>query len=233
MGAGHCGSRRSGILDVRARGGGVLSGGGLLRGRHPSAALLVRVGCELQRRRGLRRRHPGRPASLHRGLRVDPALSRVLVTAATLAIIAVGCARHHLRGDGPARPDSGRRDADAGDAGWLPPRPDVGPRPDAPLGPPPDAPCRPVGIILSFPGAECDARAEAICDEWAQAAAPAGTFAHAVCVNFGAGTLTCEVGDYCDAAGCRCTPSEVCARGLVCMSDTPDGPTRCGRGCGF
>ena len=165
---------------------------------------------------------------------MDPALRQLaaLIFGAVLVLPAAGCARHHLRGEalGDARPL--RLDAGATDTAPLPVDRDAGPDRDARAAPPPDARCTPTGVLLSFRGDECDAAAEARCDDWAQSQARFGTFAHAVCVNVGGHTLSCATGDYCPGdAGCRCTPSEICALGRVCMSDTPDGPTYCGRGC--
>ncbi len=73
---------------------------------------------------------------------------------------------------------------------------------------------------------EIEAECQRIAADWAR-----GRYAHTRCItgDIGGGNLssTCAIGNACDARGCGCSFTRGCGFGDVCVSDTPDGLTRC------
>ncbi len=84
---------------------------------------------------------------------------------------------------------------------------------------------------VNFPA--CDDGGYQLCAARATAQA-AGAYPHSTCLRHGGMPIhaTCAAADSCDDGGrCFCNPSRICATTEVCVSDTPDGPTRCVAAC--
>lgn len=149
-------------------------------------------------------------------------MQRNLITAVLISSSAVsGCHASHLRPERDAASpppldafvaDAPEHDAGSRDAGR--PTTDTGPCPhDYIIFPS----CTPAELQMCFDRA------------WAQAA---GAIPHVSCVQLGDTYATCAAADSCDSTGrCLCNASRICATNEVCVSDTPDGPTRCRRVC--
>lgn len=149
-------------------------------------------------------------------------MQRNLITAVLISSSAVsGCYASHLRPERDAASpppldafvaDAPEHDAGSRDAGR--PTTDTGPCPhDYIIFPS----CTPAELQMCFDRA------------WAQAA---GAIPHVSCVQLGDTYATCAAADSCDSTGrCLCNASRICATNEVCVSDTPDGPTRCQRFC--
>ncbi len=205
--------------DQRLRGGAPLPtrGGALLHPPPRGDDVSVRRDAWLHRGRGLRQRHPRRTnplrASVRRALTSSPVLAL-----ATVVVIGQGCYRSHERAD-PADdagfPDAEFDDGSSGSSDTNSPPLEVGPS------------C--TSRDTAWPGTctpEIELECQRIAMDWAR-----GRYGHTRClsIDLGGGNFSsaCSLGDFCVGGGCSCTPTRGCGSGDVCVSDTPDGPTRC------
>jgi hypothetical protein len=214
----ECGTGRNLRDQSLRRGTLVLARRDRLRGRRRRDPLLLRDATQLPARGDLCLGHTRWLAALRAGMR------RALAAAVMTAAILGGCYRSHERprdasdpSDGVSTSDAWPNDDASHDGSF-----DVNPASleaggicdsrDMTWG----TPCTPEIQI------ECERRAQ----EWAR-----GRYGHSRCVDVSMRFSTCTIGEYCEEDRCTCTPTRACGPRDVCVSDTPDGPTRCVRRC--
>lgn len=211
-------SVRAGLRERRGRGSSPVraaprrcphadSGTTARRPAHTSAAHLpVRRDARVLRWAGLRQRHPDGADPMHRRL-----------WALTLALLATaGCYRSHVRRDSGAAADAGALDADV-TAPDAPSSSDGAGLLDVPhciSGPP------------SWGSRVCPPDGDAQCREWALQAS-LGRGMHSLCRDG-----SCTIGDFCDDLGCRCSVTDICARGWACIDVAGSEAPICHLACG-